>query len=184
MSIRLSETPIRTALLILALGSVVATAAEPDWRIAAGRLTTQWGDQVTPDNAWREYPRPQFVRAQWANLNGLWDYAITRRTAPAPASYEGKILVPFAVESALSGVARKFTPDDRLWYRRTWMVPAAWQGQRVLLHFGAVDFACTLWINGGLVGSHSGGSDAFSFDVSEFLREGANELMQIGRAHV
>lgn len=155
----------------------LAAAAESNWRLVPGRLTTTWGDQVTPDNAWREYPRPQFVRESWANLNGLWDYAVTRRTAPAPTVYEGKILVPFAVESALSGVARKFTPDDRLWYRRTWTVPAAWQGQRVLLHFGAVDYACSLSVNGGLVGTHTGGSDAFNFDVSDFLREGANELV-------
>ncbi|PTX91827.1 glycoside hydrolase family 2 [Opitutus sp. ER46] len=140
-------------------------------------MTTSWGDQVTPANAWREYPRPQFVRAAWDNLNGLWEYAVTPRTAAAPTDYQGRILVPFAIESALSGVARAFTPDDRLWYRRAWTVPAAWRDQRVLLHFGAVDYACTLWVNGGLVGSHVGGNDAFTFDVTAFLRDGANEIV-------
>lgn len=162
-------------LLVGGLHEIAAGEAAPQ-RVVS-RLTTTWGEQVTPENAWREYPRPQFVREQWENLNGLWDYAITRRTAAAPERYEGKILVPFAVESALSGVGRSFTPEDRLWYRRTWTVPSGWRGQRILLHFGAVDFACSLWINGGLVGAHSGGSDAFSFDVTDYLREGANELV-------
>lgn len=168
-------------LAVAGLASAVAFAAPAPaaggWQLVKGRLTTTWGEQVTPENAWREYPRPQFVREKWDNLNGLWDYAIVKRTDPAPTAYQGKILVPFAVESALSGVAKGFTPDDRLWYRRSWTVPSAWKGQRVLLHFGAVDFACTLWVNGGLVGSHEGGSDAFKFDVTDWLRDGANELV-------
>lgn len=171
MKISLASSRLRAAGLALWLLASLHGAAPNDWRIAPGRLTTTWGDKITPDNAWREYPRPQFVREQWENLNGLWDYAIARRTAPAPERYEGKILVPFAVEAALSGVARKVTPEDRLWYRRTWTVPTAWRGQRVLLHFGAVDYACSLWINGGLVGAHTGGSDAFHFDVTAYLRD-------------
>lgn len=169
--------PLSTSGLALLLLAVMRCEAQTEWRIVAGRLTTQWGDQVAPDNAWREYPRPQFVRERWDNLNGLWDYAITARTAPLPTRFEGKILVPFAVESALSGVARKFTPDDRLWYRRTWTVPAAWREQKIYFHFGAVDYTCVLWVNGGLVGTHTGGSDAFDFDVTGFLREGGNEIV-------
>ena len=111
------------------------------------------------------------MRERWQNLNGLWDYAVARRTEPQPAKFAGKILVPFALESALSGVGRPFTPDDRLWYRRGFAVPRDWDGQRVLLHFGAVDYECTLWVNGGLVGSHTGGSDPFTFDITPFLRE-------------
>ena len=138
---------------------------------------SRWEKQVTPENAWREYPRPQMVRQQWQNLNGMWDYAITPRTAPAPTSYQGKILVPFALESTLSGVTKSLTADQRLWYRKSMSLPKEWSGQRVLIHFGAVDYECNLWVNGGLAGSHTGGSDSFSFDITDFLKDGQNELV-------
>ena len=133
---------------------------------------TRWGAEVTPQNAWTEYPRPQMVRERWQNLNGLWDYAIVSRTAPAPKSFDGRILVPFAVESALSGVGRRVGTDERLWYRRTFEYPGDWRNERVLLHFGAVDWSATVWVNGGLVGSHEGGFDPFSFDITDFLKPG------------
>ncbi|MBS1788770.1 MAG: glycoside hydrolase family 2 [Acidobacteria bacterium] len=138
---------------------------------------TEWGEKITPDNAWREYPRPQFVRERWQNLNGLWEYAIASKTAPAPTKFDGQILVPFAVEAALSGVGKSLQPDQRLWYRRAVTVPAAWKGERILLNFGAVDYECALWVNGGLVGAHAGGFDSFSFDVTPFLKDGANEIL-------
>ena len=144
------------------------------WKPAPVTLTTQWGEKVTAANAWREYPRPQFVRDRWENLNGLWDYAITPKTAPAPSKFDGQILVPFSVEASLSGVGKPLTPDQRLWERRRFQLPPTWKGERVLLHFGAVDFECSIWINGGLAGSHSGGFDAFSFDITAFLKDGAN----------
>ena len=144
----------------------------------SGPIMSKWGSAVTPENAWREYPRPQMRRADWLNLNGHWDYAITPVAATAmPARADGKILVPFAVESRLSGVARKLLPSDRLWYRRSFTVPSKWAGKRTLLHFGAVDFESSVWVNGALVGSHKGGSDPFSFDISRYLRGGANELV-------
>ena len=143
-----------------------------------GPIVTRWGRQVTKENAWREYPRPQMVREAWLNLNGEWEYAITPMTAAAmPARADGKILVPFPVESRLSGVARKLLPEDRLWYRRNFTVPASWGGKRTLLHFGAVDFESSIWINGALVGAHKGGSDPFSFDATPYLRAGENELI-------
>ena len=151
--------------------------AAQSWKAAPVTLTTTWGEKVTPANAWREYPRPQFVRERWENLNGLWDYAITAKTAPAPAKFDGQILVPFAVESSLSGVGKPLSPEQRLWERRRFQTPAAWKGERVLLHFGAVDYECSVWINGGLVGSHSGGFDPFTFDITAFLKDGANELL-------
>ena len=160
-------------LLCLCAGMAAAQA----WKPAPVTLMTEWGARVTPDNAWREYPRPQFVRERWENLNGLWEYAIAAKTAPAPTAFEGRILVPYAVESALSGVGRALQPDQRLWYRRSFSVPAAWRGERVLLHFGAVDYECVLWVNGGLVGAHKGGFDAFTFDVTPFLKDGANEIL-------
>ncbi|MDT7527149.1 glycoside hydrolase family 2 [Sphingopyxis sp. SE2] len=142
-----------------------------------GPIMTEWGRKVTPENAWRSYPRPQMERDTWMNLNGHWDYAIRPANEPQPAAMDGKILVPFAVESKLSGVARKLMPDDRLWYKRSFTLPAKWPGQRTLLHFGAVDFESTVLVNGVVVGSHKGGSDPFSFDVTRYLRSGANELV-------
>ena len=167
----------RLVIALLTLVLVAATAAAQQWKPAPVTLMTQWGEKVTPDNAWREYPRPQFVRERWQNLNGLWDYAITTKTAPAPSKFDGKILVPFAPEAALSGVGKVLQPDQRLWYRRSFTVPADWKGERILLHFGAVDYECALWVNGGLVGAHIGGFDAFNFDVSPFLKDGENELL-------
>jgi len=138
---------------------------------------TPWGERVTPATAWPEYPRPQLVREAWLNLNGLWRYAIRPRTAPQPDDWDGDILVPFPVESALSGVQRAVTPSERLWYRRALTIPSAWGGQRIVLHFGAVDYECTISINAAFVGAHSGGSDPFSIDITEFLREGENDLV-------
>ncbi len=156
---------------------LAVTAAAQSWKPAPVTLKTSWGEKVTPANAWREYPRPQFVRERWANLNGLWDYAITSRTALPPSKFDGEILVPFAVESSLSGVGKTLQPDQRLWERRQFQVPAGWKGDRVLLHFGAVDYECALWINGALVGAHSGGFDAFSFEITPFLKDGSNEML-------
>ena len=165
----------RYAFLLVLLLSTAVIAQQ--WKPAPVTLMTQWGERVTPDNAWREYPRPQFVRERWQNLNGLWEYAISSRTAPAPAKFDGQILVPFAVESALSGAGKSLQPDQRLWYRRTFTSPESWKDDRVLLNFGAVDYECVLWINGGLVGAHKGGFDSFSFDITPFLKSGANEVL-------
>lgn len=150
-----------------------ATVAQP----RKAPILSRWEKQVTPENAWREYPRPQMVRQQWQNLNGTWEYAITPKTVPAPTRFDGPILVPFAVESTLSKVNKSLTDGQRLWYRRNMTVPREWSGQRVLLHFGAVDYECSLWVNGGLVGSHVGGSDAFTFDVTDYVKDGQNQLL-------
>ncbi|GAB3901827.1 glycoside hydrolase family 2 protein [Spirosoma agri] len=160
--------------------TLFATAQTPSVtapQVRKAPIMSRWEKQLTAQNAWREYPRPQLVRQKWQNLNGMWDYAITPRTAPAPAKYDGQILVPFAVESTVGGVNKPLSPTQRLWYRRNVTVPADWTGQRVLLHFGAVDYECSLWINGGLVGSHKGGSTAFSFDVTDYLKAGPNQLL-------
>lgn len=142
-----------------------------------GPTMSRWGKQVTPENAWRSYPRPQLERPEWVNLNGLWDYAIVKAGNPRPQTMDGKILVPFAVESKLSGVARKVLPDDRIWYRRDFTIPAKWDGKQTILHFGAVDFESQIFVNGAPVGAHRGGSDPFSFDVTDFLKPGSNELV-------
>src|SRR5215471_9331364 len=154
-----------------------AVAWGQNWQPAPVTLKTPWGEKVAPGNAWREYPRPQFVRERWENLNGLWDYAITPKTAAAPSKFDGQILIPYSVGSSLSGVGKTLMPDQRLWERRQFQVPAAWKGERVLLHFEAVDYDCALWVNGGYVGAHAGGYDRFSFDITPFLRDGTNEML-------
>ncbi|NQT53455.1 hypothetical protein HQ576_15460, partial [bacterium] len=138
---------------------------------------TRWARDVSPANAHPEYPRPQMVRERWQNLNGLWDYAVVARDAAQPTAWDGKILVPYPIESALSGVRKRVSKDQHLWYHRTFTVPAAWKGQRVLLHFGAVDWEATAFVNGKQVGSHKGGYGAFSFDITDALKPGDNALV-------
>lgn len=124
-----------------------------------------------------EYPRPQMLRPDWMNLNGTWEYSILPIPAHAPREFQGNILVPFPVESFLSGVQKPLRPDERLWYRRTFSIPAGWQGQRILLHFGAVDYACEVWVNGNTAGTHTGGYLPFSMDITDHLQNGENILM-------
>jgi beta-galactosidase/beta-glucuronidase len=161
---------------ISAVGAAAQTAPAGDG-VYTSDLMTRWGREVTPDNAWRSYPRPQMKRNRWLNLNGLWDYAIAKASAPQPARMDGQILVPFPVESKLSRVARKVTSDDRIWYRRSFTVPQDWTGEHVMLNFGAVDFSATIWVNGAVVGSHKGGFDTFGFDITDYLKPGQNELV-------
>ncbi len=158
----------RSAVFLICIGSVLVTSTlAADWKPAAGPLMTRWAKDVAPATAHREYPRPQLVRAEWENLNGLWDYAIKPRGEERPSAYDGSILVPFPVESALSGVMKRVGPDNRLWYRRTVTVPKSWATKRVLLHFDAVDWEATVWLDGKQVGDHRGGYSPFTFDVTE-----------------
>jgi len=167
------------ASMFLAMSAIPATAQTTPVSdsVYTSDLMTRWGRDVTPDNAWRSYPRPQLKRERWLDLNGLWDYAIAKAAAPQPMRMDGQILVPYPVESKLSRVARKVTPDDRIWYRRSFTVPRDWAGEHVMLNFGAVDFAATIWVNGAVVGSHKGGFDTFGFDITDYLKPGRNELV-------
>jgi len=142
-----------------------------DWQPAKGPLMTRWAKQVSPNNVHPEYPRPQMVRKNWLNLNGLWEYAIRQKDEGQPKKFDGQILVPFPVESALSGVMKPVGEKSRLWYRRTFEIPNKWADQRILLHFGAVDWDTTVWINGKEVGSHRGGYDPFTFDITDALND-------------
>lgn len=161
-----------------AQSKVNEAALEGPYQPAAGPLMTRWAKDVSPKNALPEYPRPQMVREQWLNLNGLWDYAITAKDAAVPEKYDGKILVPYPVESALSGVMKRVDEKSRLWYRRVFETPQKWNGQRVLLHFGAVDWQTTAWVNGREVGRHQGGYDGFDFDITDALKPaGAQEIV-------
>lgn len=140
-------------------------------------LMTRWGKTVTAENVHPEYPRPQMVREAWQNLNGLWEYAITdRKQSTPPESSEGEILVPFPIESALSGVTRHVSASEVLWYRRKVRIPAT--DERMLLHFGAVDWETTVWINGTQFVTHRGGYDPFSYDITDALNaSGEQEIV-------
>ena len=155
---------------LMMTSGLVADEISTSWRPASGPLMTRWAADVNPTNAHPEYPRPQLVRADWLNLNGLWNYAITPSSASAVTNFDGQILVPFPIESALSGVMRRLDENSTLWYQRRFQVPAAWAGKRVRLHFGAVDWRTRVFINGQEVGQHRGGYDAFSFDITDSLK--------------
>ena len=156
-------------LVMLARMMLTAGAAYADWAPVEGTIMTRWAREVSPDNVLPEYPRPQMVRADWMNLNGLWEYAIQPRNESAPDTYNGRILVPFPVESAMSGVKKRVGQDNRLWYRRYFQVPEMWSGQQVILHFGAVDWETTVWLDGRELGTHRGGYDPFSFAITDAL---------------
>jgi beta-galactosidase/beta-glucuronidase len=151
--------------------------ANTPWRMQPVAVETRWARQVSPLNALPEYPRPQMVRNNWQNLNGLWKYAITAWDAGLPSKYDGEILLPFPIESALSGVATPLYPTQRLWYKRSIIKPDTRNGKRILLHFGAVDWKATVYLNGKIIGSHLGGYQHFSFDITASLRPGENELV-------
>ena len=157
----------KTILTTVAALSVLYTFAQ--WKPVGDKIKTPWAEKVDPANVLPEYPRPQMVRSQWVNLNGLWDYAIKPVGAMEPKTMDGEILVPFAVESSLSGVQKGLTEKDELWYRRTFSVPAAWKGSNVLLNFGAVDWKADVFVNDILVGSHTGGFTPFSLDITPYL---------------
>lgn len=140
-------------------------------------IRTPWFDKVDRRLTLAEYPRPQFERKDWICLNGEYDYAVTGDTADAPKKYDGKILVPFSVESELSGVGKALLPEQRLWYRRKFTVGKEFSGKEALLHFGAVDWQCSVWVNGKLVGEHTGGYNPFTFNITDVITEGENELV-------
>ena len=157
----------------------VNAAAAPAWHIAKGRLTTPWDKNVSPTHAWVHYPRPQMIRNQWKNLNGLWRYSIVGKHAPAPHAYHGRILVPFPVQSALSGVAKNMGAGQQIWYQRTFTLPAAWEHQQILLHFGAANWRTRVWVNGHKEGSHKGGYDAFTFNITKELKPTGKQLITV-----
>lgn len=155
----------------------VEAFAQTGWKPASSTIQTRWAKQVNPKNVLPEYPRPQMVRSNWTNLNGLWNYAITPKEASQPTKFTGQILVPFPLESALSGVKKGLQPSEILWYKRTINKPAIKTGDRILLNFGAVDFDATVYINGNEIGNHKGGYQNFSFDVTDELKKATNELV-------
>ncbi len=146
------------------------------WSAAPG-MKTPWGEKVTPENAWREYPRPQMARDAWLNLNGLWEYAVTAESPAIPEKWDGEILVPFVLESSLSGVGRPLQPNETLWYRRTFDAQVK-PGERLLMHFEQADFRAQVFVNRvEAMVPHEGGQMPFSVDVTDLVKAGANELV-------
>lgn len=162
-------------LACLMLTSQLSFAQE--WKPAGSKILTPWGEKVTAQQPHPEYPRPMLVRENnWQNLNGLWNYAITPASVTEfPASWEGKILVPFAVESALSGVGKEVGKDKALWYHNTITLDKKVNKDNIILHFGAVDWQCDVYVNNNLVGRHEGGFNSFSMDITKFIKKGAKQ---------
>lgn len=164
-------------LFLTALAILLSLTSETlAWEPAGNRIMTKWAAGTDPSCPLPEYPRPAMVRDRWQNLNGLWDYAIRPVSEAAPDMFDGKILVPFPVESALSGVQREVGAENALWYRRTFTVPASWKGDRILLHFGAVDYMADIYLNNVKIASHSGGYTAFQIDLTPYLTRGDQVL--------
>ena len=169
--------------IVAAAAAVIAaiscsTTPKIEWAPVGDRIITVWGENLDPADVLPEYPRPQMVREHWMNLNGLWEYAITP-VESVPEEMDGRILVPFAVESALSGVGRAVTENDALWYSREITIPKDWDGQRIILHFGAVDWKAEVYVDDRLVGEHTGGYTPFSFDITDALGKGRRHTLKV-----
>ena len=165
------------ALIVICAARIALAAAGAEWKPAKSPLMTRWAKDVKPDHVLSEYPRPQMVRKAWLNLNGLWEFSSADQVSDPPIGRKlnDQILVPFCMESALSGVGKHC---DHSWYRRTFTVPAEWKDKHVLLHFGAVDYESVVWVNGKQLGAHKGGYDAFELDVTASLK-GAGEQQEL-----
>lgn len=153
----------------------ISYAQQNGWQLKTDKIVSTWAENIDVTNVHQEYPRPQMVREDWVNLNGLWDYAITPKEANKPANFEGNILVPFAVESALSGVGRTVGKDSILWYNTNFKAPSS-RNKRLLLHFGAVDWKSEIFINGQSVATHEGGFDPFTVDITDYVKGRTQEL--------
>jgi len=155
-----------------------SAGAQTAWKIVEGKITSPWAERVDATNPLPEYPRPQLVRENWMNLNGLWEYAIRPKDEATPTAFDGKILVPFAVESALSGVGKVVGKENKLWYKRAVILPATVKGKRIMLNFGAVDWQCEVFVNGTKAGEHQGGYDPFSIDITSYLvKKGEQQIV-------
>ncbi len=162
-------------LFLLALSAGFPSIAQ--WEPKTSPILTPWGENLDTSQVLPAYPRPQMVRKNWTNLNGWWDFALTDSAVVWPGSFTERILVPFCVESTLSGITRKVTGADAMWYRRRIRLDKPRDGGRILLHFGGVDWHTSLWINGQKAGEHAGAYDPFYFDVTEALvKKGFQEI--------
>ena len=147
-----------------------------DWQPVGDKIKTKWGLNLDPEKVWEEYPRPQLERKDWMNLNGVWKYSIRNPDELDPEEHDGHILVPFPIESSLSGVMKDLSPTQVLYYEKTVTIPEEWQGKNILLNFGAVDWKCEVFINKRKVGEHTGGYTYFYFDITSYLKTGRNKI--------
>lgn len=152
---------------------------QQNWQPINDKILSEWAMDIDPNTPLPEYPRPQMSRENWTNLNGMWQYAIVEKGSKQPSNYQGDILVPFAIESALSGVGKTVGKDQELWYHRTLEVDRGMRRGKLLLHFGAVDWETEVFINGKRVGQHQGGYDPFSFEISDALVSGKTQQLSI-----
>lgn len=127
----------KTLLVCCALAFTLCVQAQ--WKPAGDKIKTPWAEQIDPANVLPEYPRPLVQRGEWSNLNGLWQYAIAPKGQAEPAVFDGQILVPFAIESSLSGVQKEVGDEHELWYKREFTIPSSWRNRNIVLNFGAVD---------------------------------------------
>ncbi|HEX8358297.1 MAG TPA: glycoside hydrolase family 2 TIM barrel-domain containing protein [Segetibacter sp.] len=171
------KLPLLAISFLLTINTSCVFAQLAAWQVVGKKITTPWSEKVDTTNPLPEYPRPQMVRPNWINLNGLWEYTIIPKINQdsIPVSFAGKILVPFAVESALSGVGASVGKDSVLWYKRSVTIPSKFLKQNILLHFGAVDWLSDIYINGKFAGSHQGGYDPFSIDITPYLKKGKTQ---------
>lgn len=159
--------------------SMVCIAMHAQWKPAGDKIKTNWSESINPQQVHQEYPRPMLERKDWKNLNGMWQYAIRDRGQAIPSSFDGDILVPFAVESALSGIGKRVGDNQELWYSTAFEVPANWRNKSVNLNFGAVDWLADVYINDVLIGSHQGGFTPFSFDITPYLTSGKKQQLMV-----
>ncbi|MBC8619982.1 beta-galactosidase [Parabacteroides faecis] len=167
----------KTLLVCCALALTVCAQAQ--WKPAGDKIKTKWAEQINPKNVLPEYPRPQLERTDWVNLNGEWEYAIKPKGEVEPQAFDGNILVPFAIESSLSGVQKEVGDANELWYKRTFSVPANWKNRDIVLNFGAVDWKADVFINDVLIGSHQGGFTPFSFNITPYLNGKSNQKLVV-----
>lgn len=157
----------------------LTVCAQAQWKPAGDKIKTKWAEQIDSQNVLPEYPRPQLERTDWVNLNGEWEYAIKPKGEVEPNSFDGNILVPFAVESSLSGVQKEVGENNELWYKRSFAVPANWKNKDVVLNFGAVDWKADVFVNDILIGSHQGGFTPFSFNITPYLTGKSNQKLVV-----
>ncbi len=164
--------------IFVAICLIVSQLAIAQYAPAGDSLKTRWASEVTPENVWKSHPRPQMMRGIWEDLNGLWDYAIRPKGENNIGEFDGKILVPFCVESSLSGVQKYVGKDNELWYQREFNYTLKGQ-DHLLLHFGAVDWKCDVWVNDIKVGSHTGGYTPFTFDITNAVKKKGNNILRV-----
>ncbi len=184
MAKRISRSMMVALTLMLTFSE--SACAQSTWTKQTAPVMTPWGEQLTAEDVWAVYPRPSMKRQEWMNLNGIWRYfkrsSVNYDYERNASSFSKAILVPFPVESALSGIMDKSFSSNRRathMYRRTFTLPETFKGKNVLLHFGAVDWRSYVYVNGQLAGTHDGGSDPFAFDITPFLQEDAEQELQV-----